>query len=712
MINIVYLTEKVSAAAAVASALGIDTSNRNADGFFEGIFAGKRNVVVYTNGHIFELKEPEALDARYKVWSLEDLPIRYGMALDDLVAKDDKRILYIKIKNELKNADLIINAGDAGREGELIQRRLIDKAAVKATVYRLWTQSLTKEAVMKAKDDLYIVRTALDMYTDRQRKKKEVFDNLYAAGRVRAYMDALMGFNYSRAVSLARTQSITVAYGRCQSPLVNMIIERDKEIETFVPAPFAYVEAMISSFGKSFTATLTDREGKRLEFNDENKAREYIKGLSDKGGISSTGATRKTEHPDKPFDILTLQKEMARLYDFTADHTLSLCQRLYEDYHILSYPRTDSRYYTTDLKKECSRVLTALSLSGVYDDMEDLQIGEIPARYFNDKKVADHHAFMPVIPEGGLERAYAELTGDEKKVFRAVAENFLSLFLPDHVYDALQITVTSGEYMFCAHGKREVEKGYTILREEDREDKKEPALPPDLAEGERVSIEPEVILSERKPKQHYTTESLLNLMKVYNIGTGATRDTIIKELITPKGSNSKASVVKEGRYYISTDFGRLINDLIPDKIKSIEFLAGLESALKKIEEGRLGEEAFLKSLDAEIESNISEIIRDRDKVPRISYYDTGLAHKCPVCGAPLVSYREFYGCSRYNDPKPCRFTVSKQIRGKKLSDKTIAELLTRGRSRKLKFLSKDGREYSACVTLSLDGGKGRLSVEL
>ena len=693
----VFLAEKKSAALAIAKAFGLDEEPKN-NGFFEGKIKDQYYIIAYSNGHCIELKEPEDIDLKYKTWRLEDLPIIFTE--NHLQVKEDKEVLFNKIAAVLKTASIIVNAGDAGREGELIQRWIIKMAGCEEKpLYRLWTQSLTKEAILRAASPLSKVSA------ESAGGEGAAFNNLYRAGQMRAILDKFLGYNYSRGLTKSLKADVTVSYGRCQSPIVSAIVKRDREIEEFKPEKFSYIKGDFSE-DKNFIGVLIGEDGKRKTYSC-NEGAEAVKHIPKRAMISSIKKNFKREYAPRPYDILTLQKEMAKKYDFDASKTLDICQKLYDEYHVLSYPRTDSRYYTEDLREELAVNLTKLNF-GKFSEWFSDEMHRLPDRYFNDSKVADHHALAVVDPQEGksIEVIYDMLNDDEKKVFDAVCNNFIALHFPPYEYENVEAIADSGEYKFVIKGRTTVKAGFSLIYGKNAEqmtDEQDLTL---LHENQELKLEAKAVNDVTKPKAHYTTASLLDLMKVYNIGTGATRDNILKEILQPKGKNKTSFVKKDGKFFLSTSLGRQINDLIPERLRSMEYLAYLDDNLNKIAEGKISAAEFNQKLITEANEHIKEWTKNAGTVEITDEVETKL--KCPVCGKALVDKGGFYGCSGYKTGM-CEFTIGKSYFGKMLSESSIEALLTRKRTKKkFKLISKEGNPYEAFLILEIENGKGKV----
>lgn len=688
MKKIVIMTEKRNVAKAIAEAINIDTVKLNENGFFEGEKGMEKWVVTYSNGHCLDVKEPEQIDESYKVWKLENLPINYELDKEYMAEKRDKKGLFIKIRKELRSATKIINAGDSGREGELIQREIIDKSTMDGKLSsRAWFHALTKDSIIKVLNDLI----------ERENYKEwKALDNLYEAGKVRAFLDAYMGFNYSRALSLAQSEGKTITYGRCQSPLLNMICTRDEEIKNFKSKDYWWIKAHIKYKDKEYEGYLVETKGKRWEFEDENEGKTILNSLNSKGEVSSIEETEKKESPPRPFDILNLQKTASKEFQFEADETLNICQSLYDTHHILSYPRTDSRYLSSELVDEVKDIARTLNFTP-YDSYIDITSFKILDRYFNDAKVTDHHGIIPVKAEKDTEKIYREdLNDKELKIFDLVIKNFISLALGDYVYLQSKVHISIGNEIIEINGRRDIEKGFMKISSKDNKSQ-------DLSgfkEGDEIEISYELIKDKTKPKEYYTTSSLLDLMKLYNIGTGATRDSIIKDLTKKRGKNQMPYVTKKGQAFIPTSFGIEVNNHIPDKLKDIKRVSEIDTNLLRIEKGELDPKEYFKQIKNETEGNINEIKKNAgDKIKKNS--DKKVVDiKCPLCHNNLVERDNFYGCSKYAETG-CKFTISKSFRNKKLSEAQIKELVTYGKiKKKLKgFKANSGNSYEGYVFL-------------
>lgn len=702
---ILIMAEKANAAKDIAEAINLDNLEKIPGGFLHGYSGDDEVIVVHSQGHLLRLKEPEEINPKYKKWEISDLPIVFtDSELKEIDYESAKR--FGAIKAYLEKADVIINAGDSGREGELIQRWIIKKSKVKKNVYRLWSSSLTKAALVEAYANLI----------GGNMEEQKMLDNLYDAGAARAIMDKFIGYNFSRLISLTKTDGVTVNYGRCKSPIISAIIKRDEEIKNFVKQPYSYISVNFIKDKAEFTGVVISDDNSRMDLKSHNEADEIRKSIGKTGEVLSYEEQVKINYPPKPFDILTLQKKMSDKYGYEAAETLKLCQSLYDEHKILSYPRTDSRYLTSDLKDITNDILTELNFGEFSKFVNMAAQVNIPGRYFNDKKVIDHHALIPVIPEQGIKRKYFNLDEKEKNVFDEITLSFISLFLPGEKYKETELILKSNNIRIKAKGKTVLEYGYTRILKSSEEDKEiVNYIPENLIPGECIDIDRvEIIDAETKPKKHFTTSSLLDYMKIHNIGTGATRDKILKEITEKKGHNIDSSVKKDGKYYVPTDFGIKMDALIPEDIKSIDYLSMLDTNLKKIEDGNLSKTIFLKSIQKDFEEKYKNMLNDKEILLKNRKDLKKSIFTCPFCNEPLVDKNWGYTCQNWKkDGTGCNYSIPKKIAGKKLSDKVLMDLIKQGKSKNkiTGFKRKSGEKFDAFLKYSIIDGKVDISFD-
>lgn len=670
------IAEKPSVAKDISRLMGCEKRK-------QGYIEGDKYIVTWAVGHLIGLKYPEEHDPKYKKWELEDLPLTFDLA-DSLKVLPTTKEQFEVIKSLIarEDIDMIINAGDAGREGYLIQAWIYHMAGNKKPVKVLWASSITDGALKKAMENL---------------KEDRLFHGLLQEAEARAEGDFFMGINYSRALSLKYGRSLS--YGRCQTPLLNLIVQRDREIENFRAAPYYQVEI---TYSKGFKGVLIENREKReaAKLPDKKLADQVINVCKEACALVDEieeGAKSKT--PPLLYDLATLQKTMDARYGYSPEKTLEIAQKLYEERKILSYPRTDSRYLSSDLLPEIEEHISCCDFgrfTEIIKNIEpDRQVNPVHLKkYVNDLKVTDHYALIPT-SNSKMEEIYDLLSMEEKNVFDAIILSFLAIFYPAYVYIVTDIFVNCHNFLFHSQGTTIVQLGYKkILNMEPGEENAENEklqLIPELLQGDVLTIDKLKRLDKAtRPPAGYTASTLIGAMEKYNIGTSATRAEIIKNLQNPQREYIKL----EGRKYKSTELGRSFIDIMPDQLRSPELTSQFEEKLKLINEGKILKKDFLKALEMEFRENL----RSLDGSVTGGNEDS---LKCPACGRKIYAGKRNYYCSGYKEG--CSFSISKEILGKSISEIQVKKLLQYGRSDVIKgFVGKKGNFDAA---LSLCDGK-------
>ena len=664
-----------------------------------GYIEGDRYIVTWAVGHLIGLKEPQEHDEKYRKWRLEDLPLVFPVQESlKVLPGAEKQFAVIKQLIHRSDVEMLINGGDAGREGELIQRWIYRMAGNRKPVMRLWVDDLTDKSIRQG------FRRLAD---DRK------YDRLFEEGEARAELDQILGYNYSRALSLTKAENITISYGRCQTPVLNKVVELDLEIESFVPKFYWILQGSFGFPKGQVTAVLLDEEDKQRVFENLEAAKQTAGQIGKQAQVQKITRTPKAVKPPYLYSITELQKDMAKRYGFSADKTLELAQTLYDRHKILSYPRTDSRFLSTNIKEEILDHLEAVHFGAFSSFIERIPgrgyTGEkqIPERYFNDAKVTDHHAIIPT-NRTDIEKIYQTLTEDEKKVFDAVADSLIAIFYPDYEYETREILIGAGAYRFGAKGKKIKNTGWKdVIRTKGETDMEEPDLP-DVSEGMDGQVEQTEVLDKKtQPKKRYTVEGILAMMEINHIGTGATRAEILKKLLTKKKGNPEAYLKQQKNVLISTGLARSFIRYIPEELRDIEMVSRIDKSLKQIEEGRLTKAEVLNQAVEELQHNLTRLKTEsgekiRGKAPFQKEKTT-----CPLCGREVTMNkgRTFYLCKGYFDKeKPCYLNVPTEVAGKKLTDKQIKALLTHKKTDLIQgFRSRKGDTFSAYLVLDAQG---------
>ncbi|MFH1921541.1 MAG: DNA topoisomerase 3 [Planctomycetota bacterium] len=641
----VILTEKPSVAREIAAFVGARTRH---DGYLEG--SGYQ--ITWAYGHLVELKEPHDYDPALKRWSLESLPfipVRFELKL---IKATRSRQQFDVIKRLFQSAERIICATDAGREGELIFRYILAMTGCEGKpLSRLWLSSLTPAAIRAAFGRL---RPGSD------------YDRLYAAARCRSEADWIVGLNATRNYTVRyAAQGLLWSVGRVQTPVLAMIVERDDEIRTFKPEPFW--ELMTRYRDVIFKY----RPGRFARESDAQSQLENVQGHP----FTVIKVDRKEERSQPPqlYDLTELQRDMNRRFGLSADATLKAAQALYEA-KLITYPRTDSRYLSSDMKTQIPGVLRRLKPYRP-QEIDRLNLDALPfsGRIINDRKVTDHHA---IIPAGNLPE---NLPSIQQRVFEAVLTRLIAVFYPPCLKEVTSVDGTANRVPFRARGVRVVRPGWTELDRrggEDQEDDQQPL--PAFTPGESGSHEPLIKQGETSPPHHFTENTLLGAMetagklvdddqlkealKSKGLGTPATRAAIIETLL------KRRYIQRDKKNLLATDLGRYLVAIVRDvDLKSPELTGQWESKLRDIEAGRLAPERFME----EITQYTSRVIREAE-AERIDEQSWG---SCPRCGCPVIQGKRGYGCSAWKNG--CKFVLWSTYKDCELDPADIRELLLR-----------------------------------
>lgn len=644
----VVLAEKPSVARDLAAFLG---AKQRRDGYLEG----NGYVVTWAFGHLVTLKEPDDYDPALKRWSLADLPIVPERFELKLTGDDGAKKQFETIAKQFREADEIVCATDAGREGELIFRYILELAAcLDKPVRRLWLSSLTEQAIATAFDQL---------------RPGAEFDSLYAAARCRSEADWIVGMNATRNYTVRFGQSgVLWSVGRVQTPVLALIAERDEEIRHFKPEPWFELRT-------KYRDVVFKYRGDRFEqAREAQDAAASIRGREFE--VTGTKVRDEKVQPPQLFDLTALQRDMNQRYGYSAQDTLKCVQALYER-KLVTYPRTDSRYLTKDMVSEVERVLGVARK--VYGERAERLPDEVKPhkRVFDDNKVEDHHAIIPTgNAPGGLDDRHL-------RVFHAIFLRLVAAFYPPcHK----QITTVDGKvdaFAFRASGVRILDPGWTTVHPPERrakaKDDDEEQVMPGFEKGERGPHEPEVKEGETKPPRHYTENSLLGAMetagklvddeelkealKARGLGTPATRANIIETLLR------RRFIERDKKALRVTDLGRFLIALIQDPIlKSAEMTGEWESRLKDVEGGKLDAATFMGSI-----REFTERVIDGSAQSRLDHERIGT---CPKCNAPIIEGRRGFGCSGFK--AGCDYVLWKEFRDATIGLEQARELLQRG----------------------------------
>ncbi len=693
MAKTLVVAEKPSAGKDIARILGCTESHKDYS-------ESEDYIVTWAVGHLITRKDPEDVDARFRKWNLSDLPVPTDNGLK-VIESARHQFKIIKDLIHRKDVSRLVNAGDAGREGLLIQEWIYRMAGNKLPVDILWASSLTDEAVKAAFQNLHS-------------NQEEEFQNLLTEAETRSEADQKYGYNYTRMLTLLYANpGTTLSYGRCQTPLLNLIVLRDSAYETFKSEPFWQIETV---YRKGFKGILTDSEtGGAFRIVKKEQAETLLNALSGKPGIVlEYKSEEKIEKAPKLFNLAELQTVMGKKYGFPPDKTLAIAQRLYETHKILSYPRTDSQFLTHDLFNEIEEHLISCNFGVFREFVQKIDFTTISMgkTYFNNNKVSDHHALIPTI-HPDMETVYKKLTADERNCFKEVVCRLIAIFLPAYRYESVHLKIAIDEKIFLSTGTTIKELGYKIInsvisgdgnkKKSTETTSEELQILPQLHEGDSVMVD-KLTLTEgkTKPPSRYTPGTIIQLMKKYKIGTSATSASIVTTLL------DRGFIKLEKGNYLSTDLGRALIDMIPPELKDPNLTIQFEESLQKVNCGELSKERFLKEIDESVEKNLKKF-QERGAVKRLGVEKSSL--KCPKCGREIQCGKTKTGkvnwyCTGYAAEAPCDFKLWQEISGKKLTEKIAAELIQGKTTAVIQgFVSKNsGKKFSASLRLKTDGG--------
>ena len=702
----VCIAEKPSVAREIASVLGANTKR---DGYYEG----NGYAVTYTFGHLCTLKEPNDYKPHWKSWDLNNLPM-LPERFETKVSKDSGIKKQFKIIKQLfDKADVVINCGDAGQEGELIQRWVLNQANYKGKVERLWISSLTTEAIKEGFKNL---------------KPSEDYDNLYYAGFSRAIGDWLLGMNATRLYTLKHggyKQMLSV--GRVQTPTLAMLVNRFNEIENFKPQPYWELQTLYRDTLFSY------EEGRFLKMEDGEKLASIVREHDFE--IVSTTKKAGNEYAPKLFDLTGLQVYCNTKFGFSADETLKIVQKLYEQ-KVVTYPRVDTTFLPNDVYPKVPGILKNLTNYATLTQPLDGKKLKKTKKVFDDSKVTDHHAIIPTGQQINLQY-------NQQQVYDIIVRRFIAVFYPDCKVSNTTVIGKAEKVKFKATGKEILEKGWRVVFETPNNTSKEPGILPTFQKGEKGPHQPSFIEKQTKPPKQFTEASLLRametagkqvdddelreIMKENGIGRPSTRANIIETLFRRK------YIKRNKKQVIPTVTGiQLIDTIQNEMLKSAELTGKWEKQLKDIEKGTFSAGSFIKQMKQMVDHLVYEV-RSETKKANISAINnkpaaaaskkkaikkaTGITSEvCPKCKEGTIRKGKLaYGCSEFN--KTCDFVIPFKFEGKTISEKQFIRLFQKGSTVNLKGFKINNNSVEGLVRfdenfkLKLEPKKGKVQVK-
>ena len=674
------IAEKPSVAKSIASALG---ASSRADGFYEG----SGLLVSWCVGHLVSPMDAGGYDERFKKWRYDDLPIlpepfRYVLAPGKEDAFENLRALM-----DRSDVDTIVNACDAGREGELIFRLVYEMTGCRKPVLRLWISSMEDSAIREGFSDL---RPGAD------------YESLYQSALCRQKADWLVGINATRLFSVLYHRTLNV--GRVQTPTLAMLAERDAKITLFHKEKYHLLRL-----------TLDRAEAVSEKFTDPAKA-EQAAAMCKGATVTCTSVTKeqKKEQPPKLYDLTTLQREANRLFGFTAKQTLDYAQQLYEK-KLLTYPRTDSQYLTEDMGQTVQHLVS--DLLRLLPIAQGLALTPDVGRVLNSKKVSDHHAILPTAEF--VKQGFTGLAESECKLMNLVCSKLLCAVAAPHEYETVTAVFSCAGNEFTAKGKtvlvpgwKEIDQRFRATLKADTEEEVLNALP-ELAEGQNFSVTTDISEHFTSPPKAYTEDTLLSAMERAGaedmpeeaerkgLGTPATRAAILEKLV------QMGFVQRKGKQLVPTKDGINLAVVLPESLTSPALTAEWENRLTEIAKGKADPDEFM----AEIEAQVRQLVKTYSCISadkqNLFQSERVIIGKCPRCSENVYEDKKNFYCGN----RSCQFVMWKndrffEQRKKAFTPKIAAALLKNGKAKvKGLYSEKTGKTYDATVLLADTGGK-------
>jgi DNA topoisomerase III len=687
----------------------------------EGFLESESHVVTWAVGHLVQLAEPEEYGPQFKKWRMADLPIvpdRFKLVVRDERSKKQMTVISKQLKRD--DVDQVINACDAGREGELIFSYIFEKAGAKKPVQRLWLSSMTKQAIQEAFGRL---------------RPSEELATLEAAARSRSEADWIVGMNATRAATIRLRSAFdgAVSLGRVQTPTLAILARREEEIQAFKPEPYWVVDAVFEPVSGDGGRRYNGRfhEGAKPRIATAEAAEAIVAACKGaQGEITKLDKSKRTEKAPLLYDLTSLQRDANTRFGFSARRTLAAAQRLYEEHKALTYPRTNSRFLSGDMAGEIKPTAELVGHNREYATAAKYVTGldVLPlGRVINDAKVTDHHAIIPTRSEHDL----GKMSDDDRRVYDMVARRFLAVFHPEAVFENTRLETTVAEHVFRTSGRVLVVPGWRGVYGEgfdeegrsgsgsDDDDELRSGSLPRLERGETVDTrEVGSEAKETKPPRRYSDASLLGAMetagklvdddeareamKESGIGTPATRAAIIERLL------QVGYIERDGRAIVVTDKGLNVIRLLGEHPLTSPAMTGdWEKRLEWIEHGRDSRERFMADIAGFAQSTVSEL----DAKLKDVKIERATLGPCRVCGREIRENRKGFSCWSREDPG-CGFVIWKAKAGKNLTPAIARELIENGFTAKqvTGFKGRSGRSFRAKLSL-VQNEEGRWRVE-
>lgn len=625
--------------------------NKNLNGAIEG----NKYIVTWGLGHLVTLSDPEQYDKKYKEWNMQDLPMIPKYLRLEVIRQTGKQYNAVKAQIHRKDVNEIVIATDAGREGELVARWILEKAGNQKPIKRLWISSVTDKAIREGFANL---------------KPGKDYDNLYRAAVCRAEADWLVGINATRALTCKYNAQLSC--GRVQTPTLAMIAKREEEIRNFKPVPYYGLTATVTKkdgLKQSMRMQWVEPRSKSNRSFDKDKVAKLENELKNQSAkVTKVTCSEKRKPAPQLYDLTELQREANKKYDFSAKETLNIMQRLYENHKVLTYPRTDSRYVTTDIVDTVKERLQAISVGPYRKLAAQVKTVKPSKAWVDNAKVSDHHAIIPTEQYPQLEH----MTLEERKIYDMVVKRFLAVLYPAYEYEQTAIEVEIGGHLFTAKGNIVKKAGWKEVYDNSYDDGEEETSDViSVNQGDQLTVS-QITMTEgkTKPPAPFNEATLLSAMEnpvkymeskdkediktlgeTGGLGTVATRADIIEKLF------NSYLLEKKGKDIFITAKAKQLLELVPADLKKPELTADWERRLSKIAKGSLRRDAFMNDIKTYTNELIDEIKSGEGKFR----HDNLTNHKCPECGKYLLLVKGKNSTKRVCQDRECGYkeTISR-----------------------------------------------------
>lgn len=624
MKKILVLAEKPSVGRDIARVLGCKNEKN-------GYIEGPQYIVTWALGHLVTLADTESYGQQYKSWNIDDLPILPKYLKTVVIKKTSKQFNTVKAQMNRDDVSEIVIATDAGREGELVARWIIEKAQVKKPLKRLWISSSTDKAIKDGFNKL---------------KDAKEYENLYYSAIARAEADWIVGINATRALTTKHNAQLSC--GRVQTPTLAMILKRENEIMEFKPKNYYGINIIGTKGSSSLKFTWVDNKNSSSSFNEEKVDNTIKKINNSKIEVTKVNKSHKKKYSPALYDLTELQRDANKIFGYSAKETLSLMQKLYEHHKVLTYPRTDSRYLTTDIVETLHDRIKAVNVSDYSRVCTKLLKTKIKGNksFVDDSKVSDHHAIIPT-----EERVFlGDLSDKERKIYDLVVKRFLAVLSPPFEYEQTSIEAKINDEKLTAKGNKIISLGWRETYKDSDDEESYDSIPT-VKEGDTLEVEKiNKTTGKTNPPSYLNEASLLTQMEKNGLGTVATRADIIEKLF------NTFLLEKKGKDIHITSKGKQLLELAPKDLKTPELTSSWENQLNDISKGKLNKNKFIGDMKNYSIDIVKEIKQSDSKFK----HDNLTKNRCPECGKFMLEVNGKRGKMLVCEDRECntRKTVS------------------------------------------------------